>query len=252
MRENLTVKEVLKVFDGSFVPGRAKDQPCRHSDAFCYILEGEGEYTFSGKKTIAKGKSLIFFPKGSAYEINILSPLKYICIDFNFQSGSSLTDGIIFNNMPPDLGNEFSKLLKIHLMKSPWHSPSLFAGVYRIYSEVLKSENAKYMKLTPIFSDITAFILENLSNPDFAVPAISSGFEISEVHLRRIFKAATGTSPMRYINYLRLEKAKTLLSESSMKISEIANATGFSDPYYFSRIFKKETGVSPASFRLGN
>ncbi len=252
MKENLIVKEVLKIFDGGFTPGRANDQPCRHSDAFCYILEGEAEYTFSDKKAIAKAKSLIFFPKGSAYEINILKPLKYICIDFNFESGSSLTDGLIFSNLSPDLGNEFIKLLKNYLMKSPWYMPSLFQGVYRIYAEAIKSENAKYKKISPIFSDITALILENLSKPDFAVPEISSCFGISEVHLRRIFKAATGTFPMCYINYLRLEKAKTMLAESSMKVSEIAEAVGFSDPYYFSRLFKTKTGVSPASFRRDN
>ena len=252
LKENLVIKEVLKVFEGSFPKGRANDQPCRHSDAFCYIKEGEIEYTFSGKKVRAKDKNLIFFPKGSAYGLNIISPLKYICIDFNFESGSSLTDGVVFKNISPDLGNIFPKLLKIYLMKSPWHQPSLFSGVYRIYTEALKSENAKYMKLTPIFSDITAYIIENVSNPDFSVSALSEKFGISEVHLRRILKSAVGTSPIRYVNSLRIEKAKTLLSESSLKVSDISAEVGFSDSFYFSRLFKKETGVSPASFRKNN
>ena len=252
LKENLVIKEVLKVFEGSFPKGRANDQPCRHSDAFCYIKEGEIEYTFSGKKVRAKEKNLIFFPKGSAYSLNIISPLNYICIDFIFESGSSLADGVVFKNISPDIGNIFPKLLKIYLMKSPWHQPSLFSGVYRIYTEALKSENAKYMKLTPIFSDITAYIIENVSNPDFSVSALSEKFGISEVHLRRILKSAVGTSPIRYVNSLRLEKAKTLLSESSLKVSDIAIESGFTDSFYFSRLFKKETGLSPASFRKTN
>ena len=252
MKENLTVKEVLKVFDGSLPLGKAKDQPCRHSDAFCYITEGVIEYTFSGKICTAKEKSLIFFPKGSAYSLNILSPLKYICIDFNFESGSSLTDGVVFNNIPPATGNEFLKLLKIYLVKSPWYNPSLFSGVYKIYSEILKAENAKYMPLASTFSKITSFILENYLNPDFSVSMLSEKFGISEVHIRRIFRSAAKTSPIRYINYLRIEKAKTLLSESSLKVSEIAAEVGFSDSFYFSRLFKKGTGVSPASFRKNN
>ncbi len=249
MNENLTVKEVLKAFDGSLPLGKAKDQPCRHSDAFCYITEGEIEYTFSGKVCTAKEKSLIFFPKGSAYSLNILSPLKYICIDFNFESGSGLTDGVIYKNLPPELGNEFLRLLKIYLVKSPWHNPSLFSGVYKIYSEILKAENAKYMPLASTFSDITAFILENYLNPDFSVSMLSERFGISEVHIRRIFKSAAKTSPIRYINYLRIEKAKNLLSETSLPVAVIAAEAGFSDSFYFSRLFKKETGVSPASFR---
>ena len=75
MKENLTVKEILKVFEGSFPKGRANDQPCRHSDAFCYIKEGEIEYTFSGKKVRAKEKNLFFSRRAVPTALTLYRPL---------------------------------------------------------------------------------------------------------------------------------------------------------------------------------
>ena len=242
MKENLTVKEVLKVFDGSLPPGKAKDQPCCHSDAFCYITEGEIEYTFSGKICTAKEKSLIFFPKGSAYSLNILSPLKYICIDFNFESGSGLTDGVVFNNIPPATGNEFLKLLKIYLVKSPWYNPSLFSGVYRIYSEILKAENAKYMPLASTFSGITSFILENYLNPDFSVSMLSEKFGISEVHIRRIFRSAAKTSPKLPAWPAPLKRQKPCFPKQALKYPKLPYKPAFPTAFIFHGYLKKKQG----------
>ena len=54
---------------------------------------------------------------------------------------------------------------------------------------------------------------------------------------------------MKYVNKLRIEKAKKLLKESSIPVSEIAKQVGIEDSYYFSRLFKKYAGVSPKSYR---
>jgi len=90
------------------------------------------------------------------------------------------------------------------------------------------------------------------TDSDFGVSAIASFADMSEVHLRRVFKSALNTSPNRYINLLRLEKAKNMLIAANYTIEEIASATGFGDQYYFSRIFKKELGVSPSKYRSQN
>ncbi len=66
------------------------------------------------------------------------------------------------------------------------------------------------------------------------------------VHL---FKEVTGWSPYRYMMNIRIEKAERLLRFSSSSVSEIALALGFDDPLYFSRIFKKYAGKSPAEYR---
>ncbi len=63
------------------------------------------------------------------------------------------------------------------------------------------------------------------------------------------FRTYTGMTPQQYITDIRVAKAKELLSYSSFNISEIASIVGYDNPFYFSRIFKKNTGQSPREYR---
>jgi YesN/AraC family two-component response regulator len=56
-------------------------------------------------------------------------------------------------------------------------------------------------------------------------------------------------SPVKYINSLRIEKAKAMLKNSNFSVEEIAYCVGINDRFYFSRIFKKELGISPTEYR---
>jgi two-component system response regulator YesN len=73
---------------------------------------------------------------------------------------------------------------------------------------------------------------------------------ISPNHLSTVFAQATGENFIEYLTRVRIEKAKQLLRDTAMKSADIAAETGFSDPHYFSYIFKKNTGLSPREFRL--
>lgn len=73
---------------------------------------------------------------------------------------------------------------------------------------------------------------------------------MSEGHFIRMFKAATGLSPIAYQTNLRIEYAKQLLIHTSLRIAAVAELSGFEDSMYFSRIFKKTTGVSPTQYRM--
>ena len=59
-------------------------------------------------------------------------------------------------------------------------------------------------------------------------------------------------SPHRYIIELRIAQAKFLLSTTNVKIYDIAKSIGYDDPFYFSKAFKKMTGLSPSDFREKN
>lgn len=87
-------------------------------------------------------------------------------------------------------------------------------------------------------------------NLDLGVLAVTAC--MSKAHLIKQFKARVGQSPMRYLRDVRIGAAKRLLSTSSMSITEIALSTGFQDPLYFSRLFRKTVGSSPTLFRKGS
>ena len=73
--------------------------------------------------------------------------------------------------------------------------------------------------------------------------------QISRYRLCREYKAVYGISPMQDLNCVRLEKAKTLLTISSLQVQEIGSSVGFNDVTHFIRLFKRETGLTPGEFR---
>ena len=78
--------------------------------------------------------------------------------------------------------------------------------------------------------------------------ARSVGMSVST--FRRNFFSATGMNPSEYRNALRTAKAKSLLSDGSESIERIAELLGFCDGAYFSRFFKRQTGLSPSAYRF--
>lgn len=72
---------------------------------------------------------------------------------------------------------------------------------------------------------------------------------MSEGYLHRVFKEATGHSPIDYLIQLRMQRAMELLSGTTLPVTEIAFEVGFNDSNYFTRQFKKIVGISPSKYR---
>ncbi len=94
---------------------------------------------------------------------------------------------------------------------------------------------------------ILQVVEKNYENEDFSVDMLCKEVGISERHLQRKIKAVTNKSPNQLISSVRLHKAKELLSENNNNISQVAYMTGFNNPSYFAKCFKKEFGVSPST-----
>ena len=98
-------------------------------------------------------------------------------------------------------------------------------------------------------STLNKIINNNMDNSKFSVESLASDLNISRIQLYRKMKAIIGVNVSDYIQNIRLEKAKGLLQETQLTISEIAYATGFSSPNYFSTSFKAKFKKSPKEFR---
>lgn len=78
---------------------------------------------------------------------------------------------------------------------------------------------------------------------------LTKKFNISSSYLNAIFQEETGKSPIEFFIKLKMDEACSLLRITNRKINEIANSLGYKDAYYFSRIFKRNIGVSPKKYR---
>ncbi|NLL73844.1 MAG: helix-turn-helix domain-containing protein [Clostridiales bacterium] len=96
-----------------------------------------------------------------------------------------------------------------------------------------------------------AYIEENYKK-DISLDDVSRILDISPYYFSKLFKDETGENFIEYLTKLRINKAKKLLVDSDMNIKNICLDTGYSDPNYFSRIFKKQVGVTPTEYRECN
>ncbi len=92
-------------------------------------------------------------------------------------------------------------------------------------------------------------IEKNMNDPTLDVGIIAKAMTLSESQLYRKVKALTDKSTVLYIRSVRLQKAHTLLQNSTLNVSEIAYEVGFNDPNYFSRAFQQEFGKLPSESR---
>ncbi len=98
-------------------------------------------------------------------------------------------------------------------------------------------------------SEFTSLIESNLANEDLSVDDIYKGLGISKIQLYRKTKALLGFSVNDYILSVRLQKAKYLLMNEDLTISEVAYKVGFSTQAYFSTVFKSKFSVTPSEFK---
>jgi adenylate cyclase len=100
-----------------------------------------------------------------------------------------------------------------------------------------------------LIEKLNFLIDRNLDNPKFTLESICTDLGISRSHLHRVLSSHRQPSTTLYIRKRRLEKAKELLNNTEMRMSEIADAVGFNNPQNFSKYFAEEFKVSPSELK---
>jgi len=91
--------------------------------------------------------------------------------------------------------------------------------------------------------------IENNYSKDISLDDISQELNLSTYYFSKLFKEEKGENFVEFLTETRIEKAKELMKDSSKSIKEISSSCGYSDPNYFSRIFKKYTGQTPTEYK---
>jgi len=106
----------------------------------------------------------------------------------------------------------------------------------------------KETRSTGVIDRAKEYIMANYKK-DISLDDVSKEVDISPYYFSKIFKEATGENFIEYLTNIRIEKAKELLNDTDMSMKEICVEVGYSNPNYFSRIFKKNVGVSPTEYK---
>ncbi|MFK7772064.1 MAG: two-component regulator propeller domain-containing protein [Saprospiraceae bacterium] len=120
------------------------------------------------------------------------------------------------------------------------------------YSTFVPDQNKTAVAATPesaFLNKIHQLVEENISDDGFGIPQLCREMGMSRSQIYRKLISLTGKSTSIYLRSIRLHKAKVLLQNPQLTISEVAYNVGYSDPAYFSRLFTKEFGVPPSDYR---
>ena len=121
-----------------------------------------------------------------------------------------------------------------------------------MYDALMYSGLEEY-KINPHLADALAELNAHAFDPDYNILDAIKVSGYSQSYFHKIFLEETGTTPIGFIQLQRIHHAKYLLEQENHKpISQIAHECAFKDPYYFSRIFKKITGLSPSEYAKAN
>ena len=121
----------------------------------------------------------------------------------------------------------------------------------RFHLTVRKSDQVELSRAGPVDRRLRRaieFMHDNFGR-EIAVEEIACAAYLSEYHFARFFKQISGVTPHVYLANLRLERARKLLAETALPISEIAALVGYQSQSHFTKMFKSVTGVTPRAYR---
>ncbi len=114
---------------------------------------------------------------------------------------------------------------------------------YRLESPQIVDVDKEMMK------SLMSYLEEHVSDADLRIEDLAYAVNLGRSVFYGKLKAIVGMSPVDFLRHVRIQRAEELIKKSSYPVSQIAYSVGFSDPKYFSKCFKKETGMTPSEYR---
>lgn len=193
---------------------------------------------------------LVLIPPHCIFDCQGASSAPHFWIHFSYKKSPHTIQKSLLELIPT-----LVELSLIKRLKALWEDGSplpsennLLLGLALIHA-VLSREELVWMSSHPSSLEKAVKYMDLNFQTELKIRQIAEIAGLSESGLTRLFKKYLGESPQRYLIEARIREATTLLQRTEKSIDEIAEQTGFSNRYYFTRMFKKTTGQSPAEFR---
>ncbi len=218
------------------------------------ILDGSAQYRMNRKTfTVQKG-DVLFFRKGTHYTAKVISKEPWEHIVVGFHTDRALDGFPAEGATTVSHENRFAELFR--QIYAVWSGCSFGyklqtkALLHQILFSLIQ-ENVSYMvdrnTALQALKAATDYMEQNYREKITVEElAVRSGYSAS--HFARIFTKVHNTSPIQYLNRIRIMHAKNLLRTGQYTMAQIAQECGFSNVYYFSRCFKQITGMPPGKW----
>ena len=215
------------------------------------ITEGECVFrTQYGEYSLKKGDIFLVFP-ALPYALETSKEFQYLYADFLGTQIDLIADKLkISTRNCIFLG--YSELLSSweNALKMPKEVAHLSAKsiIYQTFAAIGARVTLPSTKANTAAYQIKKYVDENFSSPDLSLQSLCAEFSYSTKYISALFKSEFKISFKSYLNQIRIHNACALMEKGFSGVKTVAFLCGFSDPLYFSKLFKAQTGVSPTDF----
>lgn len=254
--------------------------PCKHLHneyEIYYLLEGQRYYFIDRRTYHVTGGSLVFIDRNQIHQTSQAGPGSHerilISLDQNpfsdflaFTGEMSLEGFFRRNSGILNLDKEGQNLAEylldgaakeLHEKKPGFRHITMsklsqlfilaqrhMSGPSSLPADLPLSTQPKHRKV----DEVASYIIDHYDKA-LSLEIIAAHFYVNKCYLSRIFKEASGFTVNEYINMIRIRRARELLSNTSMSITEVSESVGYETITYFERVFHQYTQTSPSGYR---
>jgi AraC family transcriptional regulator of arabinose operon len=225
-----------------------------------YILNGEGTMYLGEKEFRVSDKQAFITPPHlvTHYHADESNPWSYIWIHFNGPKAVELLAkaGITKNHpilSPNDAWPELEECM-INILHNNGKELFCIGQVYKVFQILLDQSGRKKIPADPdgqpkYIKNAISFITHKFAEP-IRVQDIANYCGLDRAYLSKVFRDITGYTLKEYLTWFRIKKAKQYLRQADISVQYASYAVGYQDPLAFSKLFKKETGLSPSEYKV--
>lgn len=226
-----------------------KDRPAY---GVVYYTHGVERYLFStGEELVVHAGEVLFLPRGASYTVEEISPAFCYAINFDVSEQGAYAPFVFLVKNGTELVTAFSAAERAWRHKSAGYTAACKAQLYHIFAHLQAEHQAAYLgkEKRALIAPAVERIHADYTGDGVSIAALAALCGITPEYFRAIFRGIYHTSPLKYINDLRLARAAELIASGEYTVTDAARLSGFCDPAHFSRAFKKHFGVPPVAYR---
>ena len=250
MFENIENLKLVSVLSGKSMPKRRIEN--RPLNSFIIRLNGNITYDFGDRQYCVNQGEMVFLPKGSSYDYTSYPLGQNIHLVINFEGDFKEPTPAVYSlenfRQADYICSHFVDLYKFGSQADRFECISLFYSLLSYVSNI-ENSNSDEGKNYNLIEPALKYLKEHIYDCSLKADKLHRLCGISDTYFRKIFISRFKTTVQEYIISKRISHAKSLIDNGDFDtIKEVALLSGYSDPLYFSRVFKKIYGVSPSQF----
>lgn len=219
---------------------------------FCslsYRKHGTVNFNISENTFVSNANCITFIPANQSYYTEITEDTHIIAVHFNPLNTKMFTKTFTILNNDQELQQLFDLVMENYSTEND-NNYECYSYFYKILAKIEKHFiTKKESTINPAISKAKSEIDKNFSDAEFNINSLVSTLPICASRLRSEFNKTYSISPIKYLKYVRMQNAISLLASNYYSVEDIAKKCGYSSTSYFIQSFTKSTGFSPLKYK---